>query len=286
MIKMNRITMFVLIIVFLAIHPLFVLSNSNTNQEIQTNVICTTSALAYLAEEIGQDLITVTRIAPVGMCPAHFDIKPSQIQAVRDAKILISHNFEPWIDNLLISADNTSISRLILDGPWNTPSSAIDKINKISSSLGNTFPDYKSELFNHARELIQTIQQNTAHIKEKASDLEVNKIKVISSFHQEPFLTWLGFNVITTYPSPEMISTRQYLELLLSGKTEQIDLIVDNLQSGTDFGSKLAFDLQCSHAILTNFPGLIPETETLIEMLQYNAEQLFQVLEAQVPEAR
>lgn len=130
-----------------------------------------------------------------------------------------------------------------------------------------------------SQKLIQSINQDSERVKAKADQLDVSKFKVISSTHQASFAEWLGFNIIITYPSPEMISTKQFLELLLIGKREKVDLIVDNLQSGTDFGEKLALDLHANHAILTNFPGLIPQTESLTAMLSYNAEKLLSAIE-------
>lgn len=242
-------------------------------------IICTTSILAHLTEQVGKDLISVTTIAPVGMCPAHFDIKPSQIQAVREAKLLISHDFEPWIENLLTSADNMDIKRLIFSGPWNTPAGAMDKIKQITDMLSSQFPENKQQFDLHAQQLAEEINRNGDQLKMRVEKSGINQLKVIASFHQASFLEWLGLNVIATYPSPEMISTKQYLELLLAGKNEEVDLIVDNLQSGTDFGVKLAADLGAIQVALTNFPGLIPQTESLTAMMSYNAEQLFQAIE-------
>jgi zinc transport system substrate-binding protein len=264
------------IMVLAILNPLIGLSESADNQQ---PVVCTTSILTHLTEEIGQEFITVTTIAPAGMCPAHFDIKPSQIQAVREAKILISHNFEPWIENLLTSADNTNIERLVLAGPWNTPASAMEKINQISDALSKQFPENEPQFHLNAQNFIKSIKRDADVMKSKADQLNVSQFKVIASFHQASFVEWLGFDIVTTYPSPETISTKQFLELLLIGKREKVDLIVDNLQSGTDFGAKLASDLNSTQAILTNFPGLIPQTESLAEMLSYNAEQLFNTIE-------
>jgi zinc transport system substrate-binding protein len=264
------------IMVLAILNPLIGLSESADNQQ---PVVCTTSILTHLTEEIGQEFITVTTIAPAGMCPAHFDIKPSQIQAVREAKILISHNFEPWIENLLTSADNTNIERLVLAGPWNTPASAMEKINQISDALSKQFPENEPQFHLNAQNFIESIKRDADVMKSKADQLNVSQFKVIASFHQASFVEWLGFDIVTTYPSPETISTKQFLELLLIGKREKVDLIVDNLQSGTDFGAKLASDLNSTQAILTNFPGLIPQTESLAAMLSYNAEQLFNTIE-------
>ena len=52
-------------------------------------------------------------------------------------------------------------------------------------------------------------------------------------------------------------------------------MIIDNLQSGTEFGSKLAFDLGATQIILSNFPGAIPETDSYVKLIKYNATQLF-----------
>lgn len=257
--------------------PMVILTEDIDSQP--PGIICTTSILAHLTEQIGQNLVSVTTIAPVGMCPAHFDIKPSQIQAVREAKLLISHDFEPWIENLLTSADHTDIERLIFSGPWNTPAGAIDKIHQITDTLSIQFPENKQQFDIHSQQLVKEINRNGDQLKIRAEKSGISQLKVIASFHQASFVEWLGLKVIATYPSPEMISTKQYLELLLMGKNEEVDLIVDNLQSGTDFGAKLATDLGATQVVLTNFPGLIPQTDSLASMMSYNAEQLFKVIE-------
>ncbi len=275
---MRRNVLIIIIVMLLLFftNPLFTLAQ--TNKERLPGVVCTTSILAHLTEEIAQELVSVTTIAPAGMCPAHFDIKPSQIKAVREAKVLISHNFEPWIENLLVSAERPDINRLILAGPWNIPSGAIAKINQIANILSEQFPQNEQQFFFNAQKIIQNINDSAEDLKAKADHLKVNEYKVITSIHQEPFVQWLGFKVLASYPAPETISVRQFLELLLIGKREKVAIIVDNLQSGTDLGARLASDLKAQQAILTNFPGLIPQTESLVKMLNYNAEQLFKAI--------
>lgn len=275
---MRRNVLIIIIVMLLLFftNPLFTLAQ--TNKERLPGVVCTTSILAHLTEEIAQELVSVTTIAPAGMCPAHFDIKPSQIKAVREAKVLISHNFEPWIENLLVSAERPDIDRLILSGPWNIPSGAIAKINQIANILSEQFPQNEQQFLFNAQKLIQNINDSAEDLKAKADHWKVNEYKIITSIHQEPFAQWLGFKVLASYPAPETISIRQFLELLLIGKREKAAIIVDNLQSGTDLGARLASDLKAQQAILTNYPGLIPQTESLVKMLNYNAEQLFKAI--------
>jgi len=238
-------------------------------------IVCTTSILADFTREVGKEYIQVKEIVPAGMCPAHYDIKPSDIYTVSKATIIFSHGFEPWLQNLVESSGNKTTQIIRVKGPWNPPSLAVAKIEMINESLCNNIPE-KAEYFNKsATDLIKTIHTNSKQIIEEASNLQVSKIKVICNEFQKDFVSWLGFNVIATYPSPEMISTKQFLKLLLKGKTENITLIIDNLQSGTGFGSKLAFDLGATQIILSNFPGATPETDSYVKLIKYNATQLF-----------
>ena len=238
-------------------------------------IVCTTSILADFTREVGKEYIQVKEIVPAGMCPAHYDIKPSDIYTVSKATIIFSHGFEPWLQNLIESSGNKTTQIIRVKGPWNPPSLAVAKIEMINESLCNNIPE-KAEYFNKsATDLIKTIHTNSKQIIEEANNLQVSKIKVICNEFQKDFVSWLGFNVIATYPSPEMISTKQFLKLLLKGKTENITLIIDNLQSGTEFGSKLAFDLGATQIVLSNFPGATPETDSYVKLIKYNATQLF-----------
>lgn len=238
-------------------------------------IICTTSILADFIKEIGKDYIQAKEIVPAGMCPAHYDIKPSDIYAVSKATIVFSHGFEPWLQNLIESSGNKTTQIIRVKGPWNPPSLAIEKIEMTNESLCNNIPE-KAEYFNkNATDLIKTIHTNSKQIIEEANNLQVSKVKVICNKFQKDFVDWLGFNVIATYPPPEMISIKQFLKLLLKGKTENVTLIIDNLQSGTEFGSKLAFDLGATQIILSNFPRATPETDSYVKLIKYNATQLF-----------
>jgi hypothetical protein len=54
----------------------------------------------------------------------------------------------------------------------------------------------------------------------------------------------------------------------------EICAIIDNLQSGTEFGANIASKSGSTHLIFTNFPGAIPNTDTYIDMIKYNNQQL------------
>ncbi|EMR74443.1 hypothetical protein MBGDF03_01252, partial [Thermoplasmatales archaeon SCGC AB-540-F20] len=54
----------------------------------------------------------------------------------------------------------------------------------------------------------------------------------------------------------------------------EVCAVIDNLQSGTEFGARVASESGASHVIFTNFPGAVPGADTYLEMITYNTQQL------------
>lgn len=75
-----------------------------------------------------------------------------------------------------------------------------------------------------------------------------------------------------------MLSLKEVDHLIQTGREQGVALVVDNLQSGPDFGARLAYEVGAVHVVLTNFPGALPGTATHLEMLRYNADKLFEAL--------
>ncbi len=131
--------------------------------------------------------------------------------------------------------------------------------------------DYFSE---NAQRAIREIDEVADTAQEEAQILEVKGTKVICMEWQEAFVEWMGFTVVASYPSPETLSVKDVHDLITKGRNEGVVLIIDSLQSGTEVGSQIAEEMAAYHVVLTNFPGAVPETDTLAAMLKYNARQL------------
>ncbi|MCR4404171.1 MAG: metal ABC transporter substrate-binding protein [Candidatus Acetothermia bacterium] len=239
-------------------------------------VIATTAVLADFAQAVGAELIEVYTITPSGICPAHYDLRPSDLRAVASASLVLYHGIEPWLEDLIARSGNTEVRRVQVQGEWNIPASALELVGRIAEALGEVDPAH-AELFQSSAESYQAeIAALAGHLESEASELGVSEAKVIAMAWQSSFVTWLGFNIVATYGPPEMLSLREAQQLVATGREERAALVIDNLQSGIDFGSRLAFEVGAVHVVLTNFPGAIPHTATYLEMVRYNADQLFE----------
>ena len=240
-------------------------------------VVCTTTILGSFAKQVGGDKVSVHSIVPPGVCPAHYDVAPSDVYAVSKASLVIYSGFEPWLDDL-IEASGVNVTRVKVGGPWHPYTAALEYVRKIRDALKDALPEYSSYFEENAQTACEEINATAQEIKGEAEELSVSQVKVICMQWQKAFVSWLGFNIIATYKSPEKLTTSEILNLTSIAEKEEVALVIDNLPSGTKFGAKLAADVGAQHVILTNFPGAVPDTEKYAEMIEYNARQLFEAV--------
>ena len=241
-------------------------------------VVSTHAVLGEFAQAIGGNAVEVVTIIPSGFCPAHYDLCPSDLAAVIDASVILYSGFEPWMDTLTdaVGSDATVVQ---LPGEWNTPETAIAKVETIRDVLADRFPSLAGEFAVNAEAYIEELRELGATLIERAEALEISEIPVVCMAWQADFVSWLGFDVAVTYGMPEGLSLQDLVVLAASGRDAGAQLVIDNLQSGIDFGAKLAREIGAVHVVLSNFPGAMPYTATFVDLLTRNAEALFSAVE-------
>jgi ABC-type Zn uptake system ZnuABC Zn-binding protein ZnuA len=208
------------------------------------------------------------------LCPADFDMKPSDVYAVSNAKILFKQNIqgEFWLEGLIEAAGNPDLTEVAIPGAYNTPVGAKNYINWVGGNLSQILD---IDLDSKISEMLSEVDDVSSWMASQAETLEASNVKVICMNWLKTFIESVGFNVVATYNPPETLSTGDITALLETALTEGVALVVDNLQIDVEFGAEIASEVGAEHVVLTNFPGAIPETETLPKMLRYDAEQLF-----------
>ena len=241
-------------------------------------VVSTHAVLGEFAQTIVGDAIEVVTIIPSGFCPAHYDLCPSDLAAVMDASVILYSGFEPWMETL-IDAVGSDASVIQLPGPWNTPEAAVGKVEAIRGALAERFPASADDFAANAATYIEALRALGDTLKEQAESLSASTIAVVCMQWQESFVSWLGFDVAVTYGMPEGLSLQDLVTLAGEGTEANAQLVIDNLQSGIDFGAKLAREIGAVHVVLSNFPGAMPYTATVLGLFTRNAEALFSAIE-------
>lgn len=245
-------------------------------EEVSTTIICTNSILADFTKNILKDNVKIDYIMPAGACPIHFDASPSDVSKISSADIIISLGIEPWLTDLLENSDNTNYSEIKCYqlGEWNIPSGAKKYVKKLRDDLSIILPSNNNTIKANSKEYIEYINTTSENLKDMIKTNGFTGKKIISMEWHKDFLEWLGLNVTYYYASPERLSTRDIFNVTKAASVGDVCAIIDNLQSGTDFGANIASESGLIHLIFTNFPGAIPNTDTYIDMITYNNQQL------------
>ncbi|HIQ02821.1 MAG TPA: zinc ABC transporter substrate-binding protein [Desulfurococcales archaeon] len=238
-------------------------------------VVTSTTVLSSIVRDLAGDRVSVIAIVSPSVCPAHYDIKPSDVIVFRRAKLILYHGFEPWIKQLK-EVSGTQAPLVKISGPWNTPSNLKRLYEKVAKVLSERLGLNVNSSLNKA---LKAIDEVALRLKSIAEEYDFSSVKVIVMKWQKPFIVWLGFNVVKDYPPPERISTKDMIELERLGREYKVQLVIDNLQSGVWFGEELARRIGAVHVVLTNFPGTLTGLNNVTKVMEYNVEQLVKAIE-------
>jgi len=237
-------------------------------------VVASTANIGAIVAAVGGSRVQVTTIASAGMCPGHFDIRPSDVVAANEARLLLNQGWEEWFPKLEQALSSPRLERVTCQTPgnWMVPPVHRQATAEIAGLLSRTDPAGAEDYARAAKEYSARVDSAAAQARRLFSGRALPA--VIAAGHQAAFLRWLGFRVVATYGGPEELTARELARLAQVAVDSGVGLVVDNLQSGPDAGRPLAEALNVPQVTLTNFPR--PEGYPLT--LDFNARALADVL--------
>ena len=248
----------------------------------ELKVVTSTSLLAYIVEQVGNDHVDVFTIIPPAQHPGDFDARPDDIQKLAEASLFLVHGWpgETFVPDLVASAGNPDLTLVIVavQGSWMTPQVQVEAADKVAAALSAADNENSAAYQRLAMEYKDRVSAEDSKIKDRLSEVNLSEINAICAFWQAGFLKWAGFNVIATYMDAEALTPQEVKELVDKGRASNVSLIVDNLQSGADAGKGLAEELDCKRVILSNFPGGYDDTEVWENAIDYNIDLLLEAV--------
>ena len=256
------------------------LSTFTTNtvaDEDKMNILCTNSVLADFVSNLITENATIEYIMPPGICPAFYDTTPSDVNKIVTADVIISFGsptMEPWLGDLLEYNPSGNLIECKNLGEWNYPSGAKGYIEYLESELSMLYPALNYTIQLNAEEYKDKIDAKFLEIQNKIKNNNYTGKKVICMGWLKDFIEFLELNVTYYYGPPQGLSLKDELDVIDAASSNDVYAVIDNLQSGTDFGARVASESGASHVIFTNFPDAIPGTKTYLDMISYNTDQL------------
>jgi zinc transport system substrate-binding protein len=246
-------------------------------------VVTGTTQLADTARTVGGDRVRVVNFVPAGTCPGQADVKPSDLDNLRQARLLLIHDFQQAQSDmkaLTASASNKDLITRVIAAPGGlmTPSYQSQLADLVEGALIENDPAGAFYYRDNAQRRRAEIASKAAEVQARFKTAGVNGVKVVAMLHQADFLKWAGFNVVATYGPPETITPAVLADAIRLGKAAGARLVVDNLQSGPDSGQSVARDLNVPRVTISNFPGALPGTDTWGQAADENARLILAVL--------
>ena len=248
------------------------------------DVIAGSSLISNIIQDVADGELETRTIIPPGVCPGHYDMKPSDIEALANSKALFIHDYQQYFQNIngaVEAADNPDLTIRILNvtGNWMVPQVQAEAVAEIAEALGEIDPENVAYYYEKAIERLQAVLTKGEEVEDTLSDAGLGNVAVICAEMQAGFISWVGFNITATFGRPEDLSPAQIADLIDTAQETGAALIIDNLQSGsTTLGESMGEDIEAIPVTISNFPGGLEDTETWEKAIDKNVDLLLDAL--------
>ena len=249
------------------------------------DIMAGSSFIANIVQDVAGDKVETRTLIPPGVCPGHYDVKSSDIEALASSKALIIHNYQQNYQNIVgavEAAENPDLVITVLNvtGNWMVPAVQAEGVGEIAEALGEIDPENVAYYQQRATERAQAISTKGEQVQQRLTDAGVEGVKVLCAEMQAGFVSWAGFDIVATFGRPEDLTPAQVADLIDEAQGAVVALIIDNLQSGsTTLGASLEQDVAAIPVTISNFPGGLADTETWEKAIDRNVDLLLAALD-------
>ena len=274
------------------------------------NIVVTIPVLKDLTEQVGGPHVRVTSLLSGYENEHTYSPKPSDLVAVRKAKLLfeVGIGLEIWVSSLVKNAGSASLRvvttskgiALLRDRPehdgaphaaeenergnphvWLDPENAMTMMRHITEALIQIDPAHATEYRTNQASYLRKLDQLRGELSERIT--RVSDRRFVAHHPAWPyFARRFGFQIVGTI-QPQSGSEPSALhlhELIAKIKKDRIRVVVSEIQLSQKTPELLAKETSARVVVLTTLPGGLPHTDTYLDMLRYNVLQLVNALDA------
>ena len=237
--------------------------------------------IASLIRDISGNYFEIINVLPPNACPGHFDLKPKDVLSIRNAALILSHQYQKDLHKALRSQVKEEKRWLILpdEKALTIPDQYLRTGQWLLKSLKDRFPLQKSDFNKHWLRSEADKKEIRDEFNEIFKDKNSFLCPVIVAYHQKEFVEYWGFRIIGVFDSPGGDSFQALKTLIDNGSKIKAKAVVANLQTGDKQARVIAEKLGVPLIALSNFPGGEPVTSTYKELLRANCLKLLKIME-------
>ncbi|NLX55526.1 MAG: zinc ABC transporter substrate-binding protein [Planctomycetaceae bacterium] len=212
--------------------------------------------LAAVTRELVGETIPLLTLAEPGMCPGHFDLRPSQVRQAQRCQVVVRFDFQQSLDARLTATRGPSptIAAVHVSGGMCEPQSYVEAGRQVADALvaaGLLARDAADERLVAVEQRMDALQ---AWAREQIVSAGLDQVAVMASRHQADFCRSLGLHVVATFPSVDESIPSEINRAVQQGQKSGIAWVVANLPEGRQAADALADRLSAQVVVFGNFP--------------------------------
>lgn len=200
--------------------------------------------------------VTLVVLADPGMCPGHFDLRPSQVRQLRSCDLLVRFDFQQSLDSRLgETAEPPRVVVIRVSGGMCEPESYESACRQLAEAFR------ENGLLSHelSEQQLAAIARRMSRLSDWArSQVEAAGLQgapILSSGHQAAFCRQLGLHVAGTFSAVDRATPGQIDGAVKSGEQAGVRFVIANLPEGRQLADALADRLHAKVVVFENFPG-------------------------------
>ena len=236
--------------------PLVVSACGNSTDDPSARVATTNSYIECVVLDLMGPETPVLCLSGPGMCPGHFDIRPSQVNKLSRCRVLARFDFQAALDAKLSGVTKCGLSITAIspgDGIC-VPSSYYTACEQMAEAL--VAADLLDRVQADAR-LIELARRNSADeawVRSQVGRVGLAGRPVLAAKHQALFCSWLGLNVVGTFAGSDTSRFGEIDQAVKAGLDANAKLVIANGPSGRRSADALAERLGAKVVVFGNFP--------------------------------
>lgn len=218
----------------------------------------------------------VMRLAEPGMCPGHFDIRASQVNDLRNCRLLLRFDFQSSLDARLTSLTERglTITAIQTKGGLCEPSTYQAVCRQVAEALVAADLIEKPAADAQLQAVITRIDDKAAWCRRQITEAGLDGKPVVCSVHQEAFCRWLGLEAPATFTGADSASISEIADAVRQGDNAKVEIIIANLPEGRRLADALGARLGASVVVFGNFPVVTDGRLCFDDLLTANVTQL------------
>ena len=234
---------------------------------------------AAIRDLLGVDT-PVLRLTEPGTCPGHFDIRPSQVNDLRDCRLLVRFDFQGSLDSRLsnLTDHGLAIRSIKVGGGMCEPSSYTGVCEQVAEGLVAANLVTSAAADARMSEIKARIAAGQVRCRQQIKDAGLTDIPVLCSAHQEAFCRTLGLQVAATFGGADITSVGDIERAIKNGEVAKAQIVIANLPEGVRVADALAQRLKIKRVVFGNFPSMTREQSCFDALVTDNVNQLIKAM--------